>query len=404
MECLKRLATDSAAEFGTSTINFLLRRRLSVLPSSRLDSFVSGRQKPAAGTQQIIMGMCCLDDDCSALYAEHVAVRSFRTTWPIKPHPDMLPESEVPILLRRSHVKSGYRPLNKSIRYYLASAFQWHNELVNVWTHLIPLIVLYIFWVMPELATERPRSSVLFSYAGVSTLFLCSALTHLMHSRSYLDHVFWLLIDFSGIALFSLSVGTTRFMCRAENSILFTSFYVPTLTSVILTQYLSTCGFFVLWPFWKTRHLIRIFTCGSVAFWIYVPLYDRYLQPQETDLSIMIHNRGFQWLLLSGIFMACNFPECCLPGKIRPCWIWTSVLSLMHSNGWILRLRSCSLDCPRRTDGPTGFLSDELLRPLSWVSALALFTCFSTVFVFLQIARKQKNVLISFVQVLYCCY
>jgi hypothetical protein len=80
-----------------------------------------------------------------------------------------------------------------------------------------------------------------------------------------------------GINLITTCLGATRFMCRSENSPLFTSFYIPTLTGVVLTQYLSTCGFFVLRPFWKTRHLIRIVTCGTLALWIYVPLYDRYL-------------------------------------------------------------------------------------------------------------------------------
>jgi hypothetical protein len=136
-----------------------------------------------------------------------------------------------------------------------------------------------------------------------------------MHSRSQLDHVFWLLIDFSGIALFSLSVGTTRFICRPDNSVIFTSFYVPTLCAVILIQNLTTSGLFVIYPFWKIRHQLRIFTCGMVAFWIYIPLYDRYLNPVDSDISIVIHNRGFQWLLLSGIFMASNFPECCFPGR-----------------------------------------------------------------------------------------
>lgn len=91
--------------------------------------------------------------------------------------------------------------------------------------------------------------------------------------------------------------------------------YVPTLAGVLLLQYLSTCGLFVLRPFWKTRHMIRMVCCGAVAFWTYIPLIDRYTQNLGPDLSLQLHTRGLQWLMLAGIFMGANFPECCAPGR-----------------------------------------------------------------------------------------
>jgi len=317
-------------------------------------------------------------------------VSSLRRNWPPRSPPEMLPDIDVPALLRRNHVKSGYRPLNRSILYYARSAFLWHNELINVWTHAIPLVLLYVFWILPELASERPRASVLFSYAGVATLFLCSALTHLMHSRSYVDHVFWLLIDFSGIALFSMSIGATRFICRPENSILFTSFYVPTLTAVILIQYLSTCAFFVCFPFWKTRHLIRIFTCGLVAFWIYVPLFDRYLEPVESDISLVIHSRGFQWLLVSGIFMGCNWPEAMCPGKFDLVGYGHQIFHICIMMVGFCVCETAHLDCPERTTGPLGLFYDPYVTPLIWISTLAVVTCAVTISVFLNIARRKN--------------
>lgn len=42
----------------------------------------------------------------------------------------LLESSDVPQILRRKYISSGYRPLNRSIQYYLLSAFKLHNECV----------------------------------------------------------------------------------------------------------------------------------------------------------------------------------------------------------------------------------------------------------------------------------
>ncbi|KAI6230192.1 hypothetical protein M3Y99_01086200 [Aphelenchoides fujianensis] len=261
----------------------------------------------------------------------HETIHAFRRrSWAPKSPPDMLHELDVPVLLRRSYVRHGYRPLHRSLRYYVSSAFTWHNELVNFWTHFVPLIGLYLFY----------------------------------HSRSPLDHVFWLLVDFSGIALFSLSVGVTRFACRAENSPLFTSIYVPGLASIILLQYLTTCGFFVIWPFWKTRHAIRILSCGAVAFWIYLPLYDRYLASaweqlmafpaSSSDASLALHNRGFHFLLAAGFFMGANFPECCAPGRFDLVGYGHQLFHLCITYVTWCVCETVNLDCAQRLDGRAG--------------------------------------------------
>ncbi|KAI6213509.1 hypothetical protein M3Y94_00158900 [Aphelenchoides besseyi] len=341
----------------------------------------------------------CFNSKCEFESESHETIKSFRRrNWAPKAR-GMLSDEEIPILLRRSYVKHGYRPLNRPLCYYFGSAFSWHNELINFWTHLIPLIGLYVFYILPELASERPRAIVLFAHIGVSCLFLCSAVTHLMHSRSPIDHIFWLLIDFSGIAMFSLSVGS--------NSLLMSFFYVPTLAAIILLQYLSTCGFFVLRPFWKTRHLIRIMSCGAVAFWIYIPLYDRYLvgglvqafalgngssiyQAIENDISLVIHNRGFQWLLLAAFFMGVNFPESCAPGRFDLIGYGHQLFHLCITCVTWCVCETAHVDCAIRTSGPPGLWNDPMIKPLLYVLCTALLTAFVSVTVFLNEARKKK--------------
>ncbi|KAE9552311.1 hypothetical protein FO519_004468 [Halicephalobus sp. NKZ332] len=216
----------------------------------------------------------------------------------------LIDHSEVPKLLRRSHIHSGYRPLNKSLRYYVASAFRLHNELVNFWTHMLPFFFIYFYFLHPEIFFEAElRWPLVVLYSGISVLFVASSFTHLMHSRSQNDHVFWLLVDFSGIFVFSLCVGIQRISMKESSSF-------------FSTDYWTTSGFFVIAPFWKTRDVIRLITCLSVAAVLYVPLLDRYFSSStDLDPGLSLHSSAFMWLLISGIFMGANIPECFAPGR-----------------------------------------------------------------------------------------
>uniref|UniRef100_A0A7I4YQP1 PAQR3 n=1 Tax=Haemonchus contortus TaxID=6289 RepID=A0A7I4YQP1_HAECO len=94
--------------------------------------------------------------------------------------PRMLTHSEIPQLLKRNHIVKGYRPLHQPITYYCKSAFCTHNELINIWSHLVPAICLIVFYVLPELFSETPRLPVLVLYAGVGSLLFASSLAHLL--------------------------------------------------------------------------------------------------------------------------------------------------------------------------------------------------------------------------------
>uniref|UniRef100_A0A8R1HHR9 Uncharacterized protein n=1 Tax=Caenorhabditis japonica TaxID=281687 RepID=A0A8R1HHR9_CAEJA len=123
----------------------------------------------------------------------------------------LLRDEQVPLLLKRKHVVSGYRPLNQPTLFYVKSAFSPHNEVFNFWTHLLPAIILFFAYFVPELMSPLPRVPVLILQVGILLLLIASSSAHLMHSRSELDHVFWFLIDFSGIALFGITIGLQRY-------------------------------------------------------------------------------------------------------------------------------------------------------------------------------------------------
>uniref|UniRef100_A0AC34RKC9 Uncharacterized protein n=1 Tax=Panagrolaimus sp. JU765 TaxID=591449 RepID=A0AC34RKC9_9BILA len=103
---------------------------------------------------------------------------------------------------------------------------------------------------------------------------------------------------------------------RSDSSPLYNDVYLYVLLGVVYFQYWTTCGFFVATPFWKVRHIIRLITCLSVGVTLYIPLFNRYFSHSTSfDPGLSLHSSAFHWLLISGIFMGVNFPECLAPGK-----------------------------------------------------------------------------------------
>ncbi|CAJ0568607.1 unnamed protein product, partial [Mesorhabditis spiculigera] len=94
----------------------------------------------------------------------------------------MLTSNDVPILLQRLHIQNGYRPMNQPRFYYYKSAFQVHNELVNVWTHFVPILLLTVYYIIPELQSDAPRFPALLLHFGTVCLMTGSTIAHLLVS------------------------------------------------------------------------------------------------------------------------------------------------------------------------------------------------------------------------------
>ena len=39
------------------------------------------------------------------------------------------------------YIRKGYRGWNRSCIYYIKSIFKWHNETLNIWSHLLGAII-----------------------------------------------------------------------------------------------------------------------------------------------------------------------------------------------------------------------------------------------------------------------
>lgn len=109
-------------------------------------------------------------------------------------------------------IRHGYRPVSHSIHACFASLFALHNEIVNIYSHLIPgILSLVAEGVMYHFLRTRYPKAVIGDYL-VFALFLLTAVICLVTSATYhtlTNHSknvsnIWLRFDFVGIIIFIL--------------------------------------------------------------------------------------------------------------------------------------------------------------------------------------------------------
>uniref|UniRef100_A0AC35TTG3 Progestin and adipoQ receptor family member 3-like n=1 Tax=Rhabditophanes sp. KR3021 TaxID=114890 RepID=A0AC35TTG3_9BILA len=223
---------------------------------------------------------------------------------------------ETPLIFRRHHIIRAYRPLHQSTYYYLTSAFKSNNETLNFWSHFLPSLFIGYVFLIPELLNEGGmRFPLILLYTGIIFLFLCSSFSHLLHSKCFSSHVYFLILDFLGISTFSICTGIQRYLNSKSMGPIYDFGYIPLLLFASLgLQFTCTSYLFVCAPHWKFRLPLKMVSSFSVACFIYVPLMQRYYDHELDDATIHIHTKALFWLVLSGVFMVMKIPERFAPG------------------------------------------------------------------------------------------
>uniref|UniRef100_A0A914X328 Uncharacterized protein n=2 Tax=Plectus sambesii TaxID=2011161 RepID=A0A914X328_9BILA len=299
----------------------------------------------------------------------------------------MLPADQVPDILKRKHIAGGYRPPHQSWSYYLKSVFLPHNEVVNVWTHLLPVFCFFYGYLWPELQIRPLNLPLVGLFSGIIALMLGSTLAHLLHSRSKIDHIFWFLIDFVGIAFFGIGIGVQRYSC-ATHSLGFTldyTFLPLHLAICLILQFFSNSYLFVCHTDWAPRLHLRIVSSLVLAVWLYVPLYPRYYASDqlEEDVGLLRHNRAGQWLLLAGLFMGANIPERWAPGKFDLFGYGHQLFHIcVNMVAWNL-CEAAKIDCGLQQT--SGFINGIVIGCFV-ISALLIYI---TLYQLMKIARKM---------------
>ena len=145
-----------------------------------------------------------------------------------------LSNQEVPLEVRERFILTGYRPLGTSFTFGLKSAFLLHNETLNVWTHIAPLLYFFYYlcmdtdlWRRLESIPNQVRLPLYGYIVGICILFATSSFAHLCScawSRRWRDVCF--MLDYAAITVYGTSCAIVYYLYNrprehAENTILF---------------------------------------------------------------------------------------------------------------------------------------------------------------------------------------
>ncbi|XP_041358878.1 membrane progestin receptor beta-like [Gigantopelta aegis] len=237
-------------------------------------------------------------------------------------------KEEVPKLFREPHVETGFRHLHQPWRYYILSLFQIHNECMNVWTHVIALLMtmarVAIFAREFDLIYDKfmwPFTACLLS---MLVLYMCSSFAHCFQNKSELVHYTCFMIDYAGIGLYGLgSVIIHHAYCLHPNMIasFVHSYSIP--VGVILAILVCICcsisKTFYSRPYPYTRRLWQVISVVAVYIWLILPVWHRvhlYLTDQVPwDSGMGHHIQQMMWFVAGGFFFGSDIPQRFFPGK-----------------------------------------------------------------------------------------
>lgn len=232
--------------------------------------------------------------------------------------------SNVPSLFREPYIQSGYRPVGQPWHCYALSLFQRHNELLNVWSHLLAVpAVLLRFWLFAATRslTLDASSLPLFLYTlSALTYLTCSTLAHLLQSHSELSHYSLFFLDYVGVAVYQYGSALAHYFYCAEQEwkqSLVGALFLP---GAALLGWLScaSCCFAKLHyrrPYPLRRKIFQIVPT-SLAYMLDIsPVALRLATRPCHEPVLVLHALQVAFFLMAAFFFSCPVPERFFPGK-----------------------------------------------------------------------------------------
>ncbi|XP_075256194.1 membrane progestin receptor alpha-like [Convolutriloba macropyga] len=328
-------------------------------------------------------------------------------------HHDLSVE-DMPGGLRERYIAGHYREPHQKFSSYLGSIFEIHNESLNIWTAILSVICIFVwFWrhCMERSIFSTPEAWPITLVAGAMiTTHVASANAHTMchHSVEY-SGVFYM-FDYFGITIYLYLAAVATFVYSVPLG------STQTLMTVVLVLSLFNS---VAWPWFCSRALaayrrtnelsqrpslstqLFLLNCFNGAFCGLCGAIRVYNLPIwglkfGKVLGSTVDDLGGYWYLAWLVVSFCDLtvykfhiPESLLPPKIRASGLWDIFHS--HTIHHLLALASnlCHLEA-LETDWERKLLpgqSEEMLWALQNVSTIALIVSlsnFSVIFVLVE--------------------
>lgn len=198
---------------------------------------------------------------------------------------------------------------------------RWHNETMNIWTHLFGVVLMlvltvYTCWHLPPGAVLMDGVALSLSFACAGACFLASTLfhTHFCHSK-------WAFVKFGCLDY----AGISTMICGQNSIVTYFAFYchaAPRRTWIVLTVMMASVG--ILGPFyekWSHRSFRRwrtlIYALSAVI--SASPVFHyliAYGWPHGLTMQFyLLIASVIGWYMFGALLYATRTPERWMPGK-----------------------------------------------------------------------------------------
>jgi len=254
-----------------------------------------------------------------------IGLSSFRRLFPAT-----MAQREVPSVFRETGIMYGFRKPNEPWIYYFASLFQPHNETLNMWTHLIGMILVIMrggSMLNAEGAslTKDPFYWPLLSgLVAIFIMYLLSTVAHTFQSRSEIAHYVFFMCDYGGIGVYGMASGVLHFIyCSCDEFYnMCGSFFVPVCVMTGVFACAGNCLSKVMFqkPYPKVRVLWQAIPILTMYIWLNLPIIYRLARygmhgDSIYSLGLVYHCRQIICFLIGGFLYATNLPQVIFPGK-----------------------------------------------------------------------------------------
>ncbi len=247
---------------------------------------------------------------------------SWKCWWPL-PLQETVNYHQVALVFREPNIYTGYRLPGQSWSYYLASLFQIHNELGNVWSHILTsLIHAYLaMYTYLNPGTDHPDIiGVIGFHVMHCTCANLSVMAHLFHSKSVYHHYTLFMYDYIGIAMHIHGCATLHYHCLGTETLYqyFGHFYLFMNSSVAVLFYAVAAA---AKGFLEHNYLVerRVLTCiigVVVTMHAALPLMFKTYEDYHWNNSVFSpHSHAVLWYIFSMTIHVLKLPETILPGQ-----------------------------------------------------------------------------------------
>lgn len=234
--------------------------------------------------------------------------------------------SEVPALFREPHILSGYRPVGQDWHCYLLSLFQWHNESLNVWTHLLavlPLLLRWLFagpWSAAGVAPDPDSLPLLLFLLSAVSYLLFSTAAHLLQSRSELAHHAFFFLDYVGVGIYQYGCALAHYFYSSEpawRQSIVGEVFLPAAAFLGWLSCASCCYAKLRYrrPYPLQRKIIQLIPACLEYLLVISPVAHRLATGSWSDPALPFHALQVVFSILAAFFFCCPLPERLFPGR-----------------------------------------------------------------------------------------